>query len=126
MARLAQKAAAAAAGAKDGTAAHPPESTSESPRAWEPGLTRRPDDRGISALSRAGIPKEAASEGPAVHLATGPEMTRNEPEAPKDVLAGRGLIGGLKESIDSLGARAAALSTLARRRSRELDQAGER
>jgi hypothetical protein len=132
MARLAQKAAAAAAGAKDGTTAKPPESSSEPPRAWESRLTRRlPDDRGMSALLRDGVHIEAACDfgseqigsGTAVHLATGSEMNES-PKDEKDDLAGRGFIGGLKENIESLGSRAAALSTLTRRRSRELD-AGE-
>ncbi len=126
MARLAQKAAAAAAGATDGTVAHPPESTT--PRGWQPGLVhRQPDDRGISELVRAGMPTEAAcdagfEQAGADNSAAGPEMK----EAPKDALAGRGLIGGLKEDIEGLGARAAALSTFARRRSRELQVAAER
>ena len=130
MARLAQKAAAAAAGATSGPgpAAHLQETAS--PRAWEPGLARRrPDDTGVSALLRAGMPKEAARDSgsesvkPAVHVAAaGPEKDGSSKDAP----AGRGLIGGLKENIEGLGERAAALSTLARRRSRELRLAVER
>ncbi len=85
----------------------------------------RPEDSGISTLPGLciGMAKEAArdagsepvGQGPAVLVAAGPEM--NTDTKPEDA---SGMIGVLKEDIASLGERAAALSKLIQRRSREL------